>query len=108
MDSSAERRARAQVIFRAGNEALRRAAGSRDDALPFLCECSDETCFTRVPLVREEYEEVRAHPRRFVVALGHEGEAQTVARRDGYAVIERDAAAGEIAVETDPRGEERS
>jgi hypothetical protein len=108
MDPSEERRARAQVIFRAGNEALRRAAGSRDGALPFLCECSDETCFTRVPLVREEYEEVRAHPRRFVVALGHEGEAQTVARRDGYAVIEKDAAAGEIAVETDPRGEERS
>jgi hypothetical protein len=108
MEPSEERQARVQMIFRAGNEALLRAGGSRDGALPFLCECSDETCFTRVPLAREEYEGVRAHPRRFVVAPGHEGQAQPVARRDGYAVIEKDAAAGEIAVETDPRGEESS
>ena len=105
MDSSEERSARAQTIFRAGNEALGRAAASRDGAVPYICECGDEGCFTRVPLAREEYEEVRAHPRRFLVALGHEGEAQTVARRDGYAVIEKDDVAGRIAVETDPRGE---
>lgn len=98
-----ERDVRAQTVFRAGNEALRRAAGSRDGAVPFLCECADEGCFTRIPLTEAEYEEVRAHPRRFVVAPGHERDERSVARNDGYAVVEKDAAAGEIAVETDPR-----
>ena|SRR5688500_11064252 len=100
MDRTSERAARAQTIFRAGNEALERAAGRREGAIPFICECTDETCFARVPLARAEYEEVRAHGRHFVVALGHEGDAQTVAHRDGYAVVETDAA---IAVDTDPR-----
>ena len=98
-----ERDARTQTIFRAGNEALRRVAGSRNGAVPFLCECRDERCFTRIPLTSAEYEEVRAHPRRFVVARGHEGDERTIALNDGYALVEKDAAAGEIAVETDPR-----
>ena len=100
MDRTSERAARAQTIFRAGNEALERAAGPREGAIPFICECGDETCLARVPLARAEYEEVRAHGRRFVVAPGHEGDAQTVARRDGYAVVETDSA---IAADTDPR-----
>jgi len=98
-----ERDARAQTIFRAGNEALRRAADSRDGAVPFLCECGDERCFTRISLTSAEYEEVRAHPRRFLVAPGHEADERVIALNDGYAVVEKDAAAGEIAVETDPR-----
>ena len=105
MDPDQERDARAQTVFRAGNEALRRAAGSPDGPVPFLCECGDEKCFERVSLAPEDYEQVRAHPRRFVVASGHEGEAQTVARRDGYSVIEKAHGPGEIALETDPRGE---
>ena len=98
-----ERDVRTQTIFRAGNEALRRAADTRDGAVPYLCESRDEGCFTRIPLTAAEYEEVRAHPRRFVVARGHEGGERAVALNDGYAVVEKDAAAGEIAVETDPR-----
>ena len=98
-----ERDARTQTIFRAGNEALRRAADSHDGAVPFLCECRDEGCFTRIPLTTAEYEEVRAHPRRFLVARGHEGDERAIALNDGYALVEKDAAAGEIAVETDPR-----
>lgn len=100
MDPTSERAARARTIFRAGNEALERAAASRDGAIPFICECSDEACFARVPLARAEYEEVRAHARRFLVALGHEGDAVTVARADGYALVESDSA---LAVDTDPR-----
>ena len=98
-----ERDARAQTIFRAGNEALRRAAGPPDGAVPFLCECGDEQCFARISLTAAEYEGVRAHPRRLVVAPGHEGDDRAIALNDGYAVVEKDAAAGEIAVETDPR-----
>lgn len=107
MDPSPERAARAQTIFRAGNEALERAAGSRVGTIPFICECGDEMCMAEVPLGRDAYEQVRAHARRFFVAAGHEtagdDDALVVERRDGYSVIEKQAAAGALAAETDPR-----
>jgi hypothetical protein len=98
-----KRQARTQVVFRAGNEALGKAAGPGDGLVPYICECADELCFARVPLARDEYEAVRAHPARFVVARGHEGGERTVAAYDGHAVIEKDDLAGEIARATDPR-----
>ncbi len=72
MDPTSERAARARTIFRAGNEALVRAAGSRGDAIPFICECADETCLRRVPLTRAEYAEARTGGDAVVVP-GHEG-----------------------------------
>jgi hypothetical protein len=108
MDASSERAARAQTIFRAGNEALARAAGSRDGAVPFMCECADERCLAELTLPHVEYEAVRAHARRFVVVNGHEAtgadDARIVERRDGYSVIEKQAEAGDLAAQTDPRG----
>ena len=108
MDPLSERAARAQTIFRAGNEALERAARSRDGAIPFMCECADERCLAELSLAHAEYEAVRAHARRFVVVSGHEatggGDVRIVERRDGYSVIEKQAEAGELAAQTDPRG----
>lgn len=37
-----------------------------------MCECSDTHCFARIELVLEEYEEMRSHPQRYVIAFGHE------------------------------------
>ena len=111
MDASSERAARAQTIFRAGNEALARAAGGRDGVIPFMCECADERCLADLALPHGEYEEVRAHARRFVVVSGHEatggGDVRIVERRDGYSVIEKQAEAGDLAATTDPRGGNR-
>jgi hypothetical protein len=37
-----------------------------------LCECSDTHCFARIELLLEEYEQMRSHPQRYVIASGHE------------------------------------
>lgn len=102
MDSATERAARTQTIFRAGNEALARA-GRRHARLTLICECSDERCLDRVELDRDEYATVRRHSRRFLVTPGH-ADASTealavVERHEAYWVIEKRAAAGEIADE---------
>jgi hypothetical protein len=99
-----------QAVFRAGNEALRRNADSKPTDLPLMCECGLASCFERLVLAKEEYEVVRSHPRRFVVAVGHEDngddESRVVERRDAYSVIEKVDGAGEIAVRRDPRRED--
>jgi len=53
------------------------------------------------------YEEVRSHPRRFLIRPGREhGELETVVvRADDYEVVEKAGDAGRIADQTDPRGD---
>lgn len=107
MTSPAEDAARTETIFRAGNEALSRAAGERD-RIAFICECGDQTCLTRVALTPETYEAVRSNARRFLVAPGHEEidgeEVEVVERRETFSVVEKRAVAGEIAERMNPRG----
>ena len=88
--------------FRRSNERLERAAYSHrfetTDRLPFLCECADPGCFEAVWLRIAEYEQVRAHPTRFVLVAGHE-EAEAVHERiveaeRGYAIVEKLGEAG--------------
>jgi hypothetical protein len=61
-------------VFRSANERI--AAKARELGwqfpVPFLCECSDTRCFERVELVLEAYEEMRAHPQRYLTVSGHE------------------------------------
>src|SRR5437763_533946 len=73
-DTSAERSARNEDAFRKANERIQLAAVEfdADEALPFLCECPDPACIEMVRLTLGQYAQVRAHPRRFVVASGHE------------------------------------
>jgi hypothetical protein len=101
MELSAERAARNDAVFRTANDGIRAAAERHgmEDRIPFLCECADTGCTTIVQLSLSEYREVRAHPRRFLVAPAHTaGQEETtsvVARGDGYEVIEKaDPAAG--------------
>jgi hypothetical protein len=58
-----------------------------------------------IELSVREYEDVRAHPRRFVVLPGHElGELETVVEsRSGYVIVEKRDLAGEVAEQHDPR-----
>jgi hypothetical protein len=53
------------------------------------CECGDSNCAGEITLSLEEYEEVRVHPRRFVIKEGHEvGEAvRVVGYGTGYVVV---------------------
>lgn len=55
----------------------------------FLCECADDVCAERLRVSLREYDAIRADPRRFVMAPGHERPgARVIERRDGYEVVE--------------------
>ena len=82
--------------FKAANETIRSKVdeiGVELERIPFLCECPVEDCVAIVPLTHEEYTAVRAHPRYFMTAVGHESAekpvAQVVSRRDDYVIVEK-------------------
>jgi hypothetical protein len=65
---------RAEDVFRNVNDRI--AEKGSEFALrlpwPFLCECSDMSCFARLELTLEEYEELRSHPGRYLTVPGHD------------------------------------
>ena len=109
MDSREQRLARNENLFREINERVRQIAsehGSDVHLYEFYCECSNTDCTLRVELVLADYERVRAHSDRFLVAPGHDLPEieRVVERSQGWWVIEKEGAAGELAQELDPRG----
>lgn len=55
----------------------------------FLCECANGTCAERLRLSLEEYEAIRADPRRFLMSPGHERPgARVIECCDRYEVVE--------------------
>ena len=112
-DPTAERVARNDALFREANERIRSTAQSMEldhsEALPFLCECAEESCTTVLRLSQDEYEAVRAHPTHFINARGHadngEGWVRVLDEFDRYTVVEKVGEAAEIVAELDPRGE---
>jgi hypothetical protein len=104
-----ERAARNEALFREVNEkveAVSRQFGFHEAAetVAFVCECSDDACMEHLRVPINVYESVRADPRRFILKAGHETEIERViARNNGYAIVEKQGAAGRIAAETDPR-----
>jgi hypothetical protein len=109
VDERERRIALNQTIFRAGNEILAKNGKPASAALPFICECADEGCLEAVVLSREQYEQVREHPRRFVLLRGHEARGQepahVVEEFDRFLILEKEDGAGRIAEDQDPRGQ---
>jgi hypothetical protein len=107
MSLTARRAAENEALFRRANEQIEERLGEltlEGGRSPFLCECEDTTCRDVLRLTREEYEAVREHPRRFIVAFGHPlTHARIVERRDEYLVVEKTGEAGEVAEDLDPR-----
>ena len=110
MTERAERLAENETVFRAGNEAIetnrRHGIDGGADERSYLCECGSATCFEHVSLRRAEYEAVRAHPARFIVARGHQNEAAgevVVGEGRQHVVVEKSDVGRKIAEETDPR-----
>jgi hypothetical protein len=70
-----------------------------------ICECSARGCIDRIDISLVEYERVRAHGDRFVVAPGHQDLAieTVIERHDAYLIVEKQGLAGRIAEATDPR-----
>jgi hypothetical protein len=103
------RKAHNEALFREANESVRAVQadlGLQDGRpMPFICECDDPQCKTIVRLTQADYDAVRVHARRFLVAPGHEEDDNLVARYGDYDVVEKSGIAGEIAEATDPRRE---
>jgi anti-sigma B factor antagonist len=102
---SEERIARNQALFREVNERIEEVLDriGREDTIEFLCECGDADCVEAIPLTLREYDAVRKHPDRFVVAEGHEtADIERVVARHGDAeVVKKTGKAGRIAEELD-------
>lgn len=106
MDERSARRAANEAVFRAGNERIQAVVGEALPRTPYMCECGDQSCFEPVELTDDEYQGVRAHPARFLVAPGHEDvtAGEVVIEAFGrFTVVEKRGDAAEIVTRNDPR-----
>lgn len=96
-----------ETVFREVNEGIERGQwpGEDGDPVRFRCECARLGCNLLLELPLSAYEQVRSHPRRFVMIDGHQvPELETVVQREpGYVVVQKLDEAGEKAEETNPR-----
>jgi hypothetical protein len=104
---SAAQAAENEATFRRANERLAAKADElelSDARTPYLCECEEERCTEILQLRHDEYEGVRADPRRFVVVPGHQEDDDRLIREGaGFAVIEKAGEEGELVARQDPR-----
>jgi len=108
VEGKKQRRAGAnEAAIRDVNEGIERGQwpGDEDTPVGFRCECARLGCNRLVELTVYEYEEIRSHPRRFVILPGHEvPDVETVvAARPGYLIVEKRDQAGAVAEQADPR-----
>jgi hypothetical protein len=104
----AERYAENEALFREVNERIRELSDpwtNGADRVEFTCECANLGCAERIAVMLDEYEDVRSHADRFLVAPGHlDLEVEDiVTERDGFWVVEKRGHAGATAAELDPR-----
>ena len=99
-----------EAIFREVNERIqelnRGFSFGAEDVTDFVCECSDQGCFTAVRLTLGEYEQVRAKSTHFLVSPGHvwHPELESVIRStDRFDVVAKHGDAADVAEEADPR-----
>ena len=94
-------------MFREINEGIERGQwpGEEEERVRFRCECAQLGCNELLEASVQEYEQVRAHPRRFLVVPGHQRlDAEVVIEtRPNFLVVEKRGQAGAAAEETDPR-----
>lgn len=101
------RAAAQEDVFRSVNESIERGQwpGEESEQVAFRCECARLGCNELIPLTREEYERIRAHPCWFMMVSGHElHEVETVvSTHPHYIVVEKRGEAGDLAETMDPR-----
>ena len=69
------------------NEVLRAAADGLSGPFGFQCECARD-CGELVAVDALDVSEVRANPKRLVIAPEHMTEEALVVRREGYVIVE--------------------
>ena len=110
MDEREERMARNEILFRDVNERVRAIAaahGTDDHVYEFYCECSNTDCTFHVGATLAQYEAVRAHSNRFLIAPDHDLPEieEVVERTDRWWVVEKKGEAAELAEELDERND---
>ena len=112
MSRSVEQAADNEATFRVANEGLEEKAAELGFGVartPYLCECEDPACTKVIELTREEYEAVRAHPKRFAMVGGHqEDDDRVIDEQDCFTIIEKTGEEGDLVAERNPRSLERS
>ena len=99
-----------EALFRDVNERVRAIAavhGEDDHVYEFYCECSNADCTFQLKATLAEYESVRAHATRFVVAPEHAmPEIETVVEHgEQWWVVEKRGEPGKLVEELDPRSD---
>lgn len=95
-----------ETLQREVNEAIERGRWpGESERSPYRCECAQRGCTAMLELTQEQYERLRAHPRRFAVVPGHENPRveRIVAREPRFVIVEKDGEAGRISEVSDPR-----
>ena len=111
METQEERRARNEVTFRAGNEAIVKNVGAPDspETLGFICECGSDDCLEPIHLTAAEYEAVRANATHFAVVPGHEDDDERrIDAFDRFTLVEKTGDGAKIVRDTDPRQYDRA
>src|SRR3954452_11560616 len=85
-----------QSVFRDINERMttwpeRRQVATAEETLSFYCECGDVRCYKHIWLTGPEYEAVREHSARFIVANDHviQDAEDVVEEHYGWVVFEK-------------------
>ena len=104
---SVERAAENESTFREVNEKLEKRADElalTGGCTTYLCECDDERCSQVILLTGEEYEQVRARPRTFLLVADHQSPDDRVVRTEAdYVVIEKTGEKGALVEQRYPR-----
>jgi hypothetical protein len=88
------RQARNEALFREVNQRIAEiSANVAAGDLHIVCECATVGCQAMLPVLIEDYERVRAYPRRFFIFPGHDVSEieDVVERHDVYDVVEKHA-----------------
>jgi hypothetical protein len=110
IETTASRVAANQHAFREANGRIADSGDhiADDELFPFLCECPRTDCVEIARLTRSDYNAVRADPRTFLVAPGHEITAvegveveQRLEKFGRFSVMQKIGEAGEIAEQLD-------
>jgi hypothetical protein len=62
-----------------------------DIKLHFQCECSDENCTLRIPMLLSKYKEIHTDRSTFIIIPDHEVEPieKVIEKADGYSVVKK-------------------
>jgi len=108
LNTSVERIARTEALFRDVNERIAESAGRFEaERAEFVCECGDQSCTERVNATLDEYERARTNGTHFLLRPGHEdGRVERVIEQTGarLTIVEKfDERVAPIVRKLDPR-----